>query len=136
MLNTDPANTHTTTVLRSPLALTASGNTSAIDLQNHNGPVIFEISLGAVSGASPTLDITVQSSTNNATLDANGAADAYSAVSGITVDQLTDADANTVTLVTLRNWNERYVRLNLVVGGTDTPTFLLGVVARAAKTIL
>ena len=98
-------------------------------------PVTFYISLGAVTGTSPTLDITVQDSINNATLDANGAADAYAAVSGVTIAQLTDGDANNLVIVTMKSWAKRYVRLNLDVGGTS-PSFLLGVVAEAQKSIL
>ena len=135
MLGTDLSNTHTTTQIRSPLALTADGNTSPIDLQNCDGPVTFYVSLGAVTGTSPTLDITVQGSINNASLDANGASDAYTAVSGVTVSQITDGDANTLTIVTVKSWSERYMRMNLDVGGTS-PSFLLGVVATAQKAVL
>lgn len=128
----DFSNEYTITQARDPAALTADANTSGIDLNDHAATVTVFLTIGAVTGTTPTLTVTAQSSKNDNSADASGAADAYTAITNGATSELTDSDANSVVVLQFHTRNERYVRLNFDVGGTN-PSFLVGALVVVKK---
>jgi len=128
----DLINQYNISQARNPAALTADGQTSGIDLRDCGPTVTVLLHVGAVTGTTPTLTVTAQSSLNDNTASAEAAADAYTDITGASTS-LTDSDANSVVSFTFHNRNERYVRLDLDVGGTN-PSFLLGATVLSKKT--
>lgn len=102
------------------LAITADGDSSVIDLGAAGalpeGAVLI-INFGAVTGTTPTLDITVQESDDNFSSDTTNV---------FALPQYTDADANTEVEIALGPPEERkrYLKLDYNTGGT-TPSFTL-----------
>jgi len=128
----DLAGRYTTAVASALADVTASGQSDPVDLQDQENGVMVEIAIGTVSGTSPTLAVKVQQSFNDNTASAQGAADAYTDVTGATL-ALTDADSDTVVQLMVYNIDERYVQLDYVIGGTSTPTFPLVATVRSLK---
>lgn len=128
----DLVNQYSISQARNPAALTSTTQTSGIDLRDCGPTVTVLIHVGAVTGTSPTLTVAAQSSINNNTANAEAAADAYADITGASV-ALTDSDANSLVTLTFHNRNERYVRLNLTVGGTS-PSFTFGATVISKKT--
>lgn len=128
----DFANQYTISQIRNPAALTADAQSSGVDLRDHGPSTFVILNIGAVTGTTPTLTVTAQQSLNDNTASAEAAADAYTDISGAATSSLTDSDANSRVLLTFHNRNERYVRLNFDVGGTN-PSFLIGATLIAKK---
>lgn len=97
-----------------PLAVTASGDLSAIDLTRYHKDVMLSVLCGAVSGTSPTLAVNLQTSANGSTGWTTRATINLVAAS---------ANLSSEVGVTLP-LTEPYVRLSYTAGGT-TPSFLL-----------
>lgn len=130
-LPSDPKSTKSIVSLQIPVAVTATGNGSGVDLSSCDQSGLLLIHVGAVTGTSPTLALKLQESKNDNTLDASGAADAYADISGATAS-LTDADASTIVTVRVNNRSKRYIRLVKTAGGTS-PSFTVGVTFIADK---
>lgn len=131
-LPNDPKSTKSIKSLQVPAAITSTANGTGIDLGDCDQSGLLIISVGAVSGTSPTLALKLQESKNNASADASGGADAYADITGATAS-LTDSDASSVITVRVNNRSKRYVRLVKTIGGTSTPTFNLSAVFIADK---
>lgn len=97
-----------------PLAVTASGDLSAIDLTPYHKDVMLSVLCGAVTGTTPTLAVNLQSSANGSTGWTTRAT--VSLVAG-------SANLSSEVGVTLP-LDEPYVRLSYTAGG-DTPSFLI-----------
>tara|TARA_R100001530_G_scaffold136362_2_gene116720 strand:+ start:1029 stop:1418 length:390 start_codon:yes stop_codon:yes gene_type:complete len=103
-------------VLRAAADFTASTQTSSFKLDGLPAGTIdpakiisFWVASDTPSGTSPTLDITIQSSWNDSDWHDEGAGET----------QLSAAAANLYTPTII----SKYYRLDLVIGGSDTPTF-------------
>ena len=103
-------------VLRAAADFTASTTTSSFHMHSLPHGTIdpakvlsFYVTSDTPSGSSPTLDITIQASYNNSDWVDEGAAET----------QLTAAAANLYTPTVIA----KYYRLDLVIGGSSTPTF-------------
>lgn len=96
-------------VLHASAAVTASGQSVGVDVSSYTEALLF-VDITAVSGTTPTLDLTVQ------TYDF--LSQQWFSVPGVTISQQT---ASGQVPVALTNFGET-VRLNWVVGGT-TPSF-------------
>lgn len=96
---------------------------SAVDVRDAEGDLMVVQAVGAVSGATPTLDGKLQDSADGAT----GWAD----VSGATFTQVTAAN-NVQKIVVRANAMRRYVRYVGTIGGTS-PSFALGALAFGRK---
>lgn len=116
-------------------AVTASGNGSALDFANCGPGLKIQVNNGTSSGTSPTLALKLQESQNANAIDASGEADAWADISGATLS-LTSADDGTVINLQVNNRSKRWVRLVRTIGGSNTPTFNIGVVVSGKKIIL
>lgn len=113
-------------LVKSPIAVTADGQTTGVDL----GPerlddVMVIMSIGAVTGTTPTLDVDIQTS--------DALAGTYTTVASFSQYDADDADTLKSLSVNLQGQNsagdeQRYLRADLDVGGT-TPSFVVGIVA-------
>lgn len=90
---------------------TATENGTGIDLKEAEGPVTVVVSVGVVSGTSPTLDITLQESSDNSTFTALTMENAPA--------QITAAG---VYIGTAMGRSKRYVRAVATIAGTG-PNF-------------
>lgn len=113
-------------LIKEPIAVTADEQTTGVDLgPDYLDDVMVILSIGAVSGTTPTLDITIESSdlvggtyTTRATFPQYDADDADSVKSlGFNMQ---GQDTNGA--------EKRFLRANIDVGG-DTPSFVVGIVA-------
>lgn len=89
------------------VAVTATGNSSSLDVGAEINPLTYEIVVTAVSGTSPTLDIKIQGSDDNSTWK-----------DLVVVPQIT---AKTTSRRKIKT-SYRYLREARTVGGT-TPSF-------------
>lgn len=100
-----------------PTATTTNGNTTAVDLARYvnigGRNMKLYVSVGTVTGTSPTLDGIVQ---ENTTSGASG----WTSISGATITQVTTNGAQTVHFVPTK----QYVRLLYTVGGTSPSMYL------------
>jgi len=107
------------------LAQTATFNGTAIDVVDYEGLLALTLSIGAVTGTTPTLDLKVQSSaTSGGTfVDVPGAVWAQKAAAAAdTVDKITiDLDAC-----------QRWIRIVATIAGTS-PSFTMSVNAHGVK---
>lgn len=111
--------------LMAPAAKTATANTTGVAIGDGMlDDAIVILSIGAVTGTSPTMAVAVQTS------DASGGT--YTTVASFA--SKTDSDANTVSAVQVNldglnsaDDEQKYVRLALTIGGT-TPSFTCGAV--------
>lgn len=127
----DLANKLTTVQGIAPAAKTASANGTGASFADHEVGVLMQCNIGAVTGTTPTCTVALEQSKNDNTADASGAADAYTAVSGASI-ALTDANANSISELMVYNYNEKYLRVALTIGGTN-PSFTMGVALSANK---
>jgi hypothetical protein len=119
--------------LKVPVAVTAGGNGTGVSCTNCCQELIWITHVGASAGTSPTLNLKLQSSINDNTASAAGAADAYADITGASID-LTSSDANTIIVRSVVVRNETYVRLVTgTPGGSSTPGFTFGSVLEATK---
>lgn len=95
-----------------PATRTASGNGTGVDCKDYDGQVFAVCSTGAVSGTTPTLNWTLEESTDDSTYTAL-------ALVGTAAAQVT-ASNNIQVLQATRT--KRYVRAVATIGGT-TPSF-------------
>ncbi len=104
--------------LRPNATIAANEDSSAIDLMGMEGQILLMIdSSASVAGTLPTLALKLTH------CDTSGGS--YTDVSGGgLVAQAAIAKAQ--TLVLNKNNLKRYVKLNAVIGGTDTPQFYMG----------
>jgi len=89
-------------------AETTTANGDAINVGNVHEAVAY-LSVTAVTGTNPTMDITVETSHDGVTWMSEGSA-------------FTQATAATTQALKLTNLGE-YIRFVRTLGGTDTPTF-------------
>ena len=120
----DLANALTTVQDRAPAALTADTQGTGASWADHEVGVLVTLDVGAVTGTTPTLTVQLQQSKNDNTADASGAADAYTDVTGAS-QALTDGNANSIVKFMAYGYDEKYLRLDYDVGGTN-PSFLIG----------
>lgn len=108
-----------------PKAETATVNGVGIDLRDSQfNPFTAFLTVGAVSGTSPTLNVKIQESDDDST---------YSDITGATFAQVTAANAEEAILV--KNRSKRYVRAVATIAGT-TPSFAVCCVVEAQKKIV
>lgn len=111
-----------TTQLAAVLSRTASSVTAAFDVSSYEGPIEFTLAAGAATvGSSPTLDVKI---THCAT-----AAGSYSDVTGGAFTQVTTT-AGVQTIVVDKNALHQFVEVSWTIGGTSTPTFPFGIIAK------
>lgn len=104
--------------------ITATGNSSSIDTLPANGPFTFDISIGAVTGTTPTLAIQVQDSPDNVT---------FTNVTGPNAGAPTSLSNITATgrfFIFVAVSVQRFIRLAYTVTGT-TPVYPLSAVVWA-----
>ena len=100
-----------------PVAITASGNTTGVDMLGLKKDVTVVVQIGAVSGTTPTDVINIQTSPDNS---------AWTTQATI---NLATGSANKVASTYVRAPpSHRYIRLSETVAGT-TPSFLRSAVA-------
>lgn len=98
-------------------AVTSDGLGSAKDLYEYEGDLILIVDVSApVAGTNPTMDIALHNA------DTSGGS--YTAVSGASITQVTDTGASTKINLS-RNGLKRFVKLNLDIGGTMSPQYLV-----------
>ncbi len=106
-------------VLINSATVTATGNTAAVpnDIPKHNRWIAF-LSVGAIAGTSPTLDLVIQQS-----------CDGVNWVTLHSFTQLTEESADSVQQGFAAQATDYlkplmpYLRVARTVGGSDTPTF-------------
>lgn len=102
-----------------PQAATASVNGSGVDTLGYNSAA-FILEVGAVSGTTPTLDVKIQESDDNAT---------FTDVAGATFTQVTASNNSQILRVEgLGTDRKRYLRAVATIGG-GTPSVTFAVVA-------
>jgi hypothetical protein len=98
-------------------AVTADGLGSAIDVRPYEGDLILVIDISApVAGTNPTMDAALHSSATTG--------GSYTAVTGTSITQVTTVAAATKILVP-RGSCLGFVKLNLDIGGTMSPQYLV-----------
>lgn len=99
-------------------SVTSTSNSTGVDITSYEGLIALSVRVPVVSGTSPTLDITVETSD----LVGSGYATAVK-VDGTNavLTQLTAAGTRRIILDT--NALKKFVRLAMTIGGTSTPTF-------------
>lgn len=98
---------------------TASGNGSGVDTRGY-GEAAVVVSVGAVSGTAPTLDIKLQESDDDVT---------YADVAGAAFAQMTASDANSVKKGSVDlSQRKRYLRLVRTIAGTSPSFGLSGMI--------
>lgn len=102
----------------------------AIDLQDYDGPVTLMASIGDSGDASTTITISlVECATSGGT---------YTAITGATTGTIAaSATANDHTryMVTVPNWNKRFVKTRVVTAGGGTPSVPISTSVLARKKI-
>jgi hypothetical protein len=127
----DLKNKLTTVLDRAPAALTSDTQGTGLSFADHEVGVWVQLQVGATVGTTPSLVVQLQQSSNDNTADVTGAADAYTDVDGATVT-LSDADANTPVSFMAYNYNEKYLRLDYDITGTNA-SFVIGATISANK---
>lgn len=116
----------TITATDGPKNQSSTGNGASFDTKPYKGGLCFVLTSSAGTGTTPTMDVKIQHSSDNA---------AWSDVSGATFTQVTDASSLTEKL-TLSTANvDRYVRFRFVLGGT-TPSYSLAAIVISQKEIV
>lgn len=110
-----------------PAAVTASGNGTGVDLKDYIGlaKVILH-SAKASAGTSPTMDVKIQDSADDSS---------YADVSGAAFTQVTDVADSLQGISLDLDKCRRYVRAVKTIGGTDSPSFVLGCVLIGKKQV-
>jgi hypothetical protein len=103
-------------------SVTADGNGSGVDLLEYEGEMAFVLSCSAGTG-DHTMDVKLQDSADNST---------FSDISGGAFTQVTTV-AGVQKISLNKNELKRYVRAVKDIGGTSSPTFILGVNALGVK---
>ncbi len=106
-------NYYKTINIKSSGAITANGNSGAVDVSDVE-KIIIKTVVSAVSGTSPTLDITIKDSDDGSTWD--------------TVESLTQITAAGTVNTRLTKPTRRYIRVDWTVGGT-LPSFTTEITA-------
>jgi hypothetical protein len=103
--------------LKPVAAITADGLSSAQDLVAYEGEIILIVDVSApVAGTNPTMDIALHHA------DTSGGS--YSAVTGGSITQVTDTAASTKISLNRQDL-KRFVKLNMDIGGTMSPQYLV-----------
>lgn len=93
--------------------ITADASGAGVDTTGYDR-VTFQVNVGTVTGTSPTLDITLQESSDD------GGSDAYANVTSGTITQITDSNDESIYLLEVNAAKrERYLRLDFNTGGTS-----------------
>lgn len=104
-----------------PQALTTTTNGTGVDTLGYGDDLVVILDVGAVSGTTPTLDVTIQDSADNSS---------FAAITGAAFSQFTAANKQGVLRVNL-DGKRRYIRAVATIGGT-TPSFTLNACAMIA----
>lgn len=97
-------------------SINATGNGTGVDLQQLEGEIAAILDVSApTAGVTPTLDVALEHSDDNAT---------FTAISGGTFTQVTSA-ASVQKLSLNKNELKRYVRAARTIGGTSSPAYLV-----------
>lgn len=117
----DAKNELTITSLFTPAAFAANANSNVLDTRQYEGNITLALNVGtATAGTSPTIDMRVMYSA-----ESNGA----NAVNqNIAFTQVTAAGIQTIN-VDKRALGGRYIKLVGTIGGTNSPSYPIGVVA-------
>ena len=103
-----------------PATRTSTANGTGVDLIDAEGPCAATLHVGTVSGTSPTLDVTIEESTDNST---------FTAISGAAFAQIT---ASSKALALNFKRSKRYVRAVATIAGTS-PSFACAVLVFGQK---
>lgn len=123
MTTVDLPNYLTATALLAASSVSSTANGSVVlDLVGYEGTLAVTVNAGAASaGTNPTLDLVFKKSSDNSTFsNAN-----------VTFTQITGATTQTVGIDTRAV--SRYLRLDRVIGGTNSPAFPVCVIASGIK---
>lgn len=100
-------------------SVTATGNGTGVDLQQLAGEIAVVCDIKNTAGATPTMDVTLEESSDDST---------YTAISGAAFTQVTTGVL--VAKISLnKNELKRYLRAVKTIGGTSSPAFLVSVKA-------
>lgn len=114
----------TQTAVSGIAARTSTVTSSAVNLTTYKGGVIVQQLVGVVSGTNPTLDGKIQTSADGST--------GWTDLTGATFTQVTATDSFQKIGFDVRD-TLGYVRYVGTIGGTNTPTFTMGVALLSAK---
>src|SRR3990172_641206 len=102
-----------------PIRRAAAVNGSGVNFSEAEGPVSAILQVGQLSNTTLSLVLSLEESINDNTADAQGAADAYAALSPTATVTVTEPGIeNTVTVLTTFARSERYVRAVITPTGT------------------
>lgn len=123
MTQVDLPNYLTTTALLASASVSSTANGSVVlDLVGYEGTLAVTVNAGAATaGTNPTLDLVVKKSADNSTF--SNANIAFTQITGATTQTL-GIDTRAVS---------RYVRIDRVIGGTNSPAFPVCVLASGIK---
>src|SRR5690242_1748322 len=123
----DPKNELTFTAALAAQAKTASWNVTGLDLKDYEGQIALIVNVGTVSGTNPTLDVALQSGSAS---DGSNAA-AFSPA--VAATQFTASGEQILTFD--KRAAGRYLKIVSTIGGTNTPTFTLGMTLVGRKKV-
>lgn len=103
-------------------ARTATGQSSAVDLKDYDGEVLWVLDSAAGTGSSPTMDVTIEDSADGSS--------GWAAISGAAFTQVVSASQQTLGIN--KDGCKRYVRVKYTLGGS-TPSFHFSVNALGLK---
>lgn len=131
MQNLDAQNQLTAVSVIAAQQATSTVTGSAVDIRDFIGTLKVTLSAGqATAGTSPTLDVKIQHSHTTTTGD-------FVDYTGATYTQVTDASGAVFESVGIdARAARRYIRALCTIGGSNTPTFPLAVVAVGTKAVI
>lgn len=100
-------------------ALTATGNSTGVDLLGFKDDILIIVAAGAITGTTPTDAITIQTSPDNAT---------WTTYSGLTLSAATASAGKVASGYVRMPVSHRYIRAVDTIGGT-TPSFTRTILA-------
>jgi hypothetical protein len=122
----DTKNALPSSIVLNAVNVAANTNSATLDIQPYQGVVDVMLSVGqSTAGTSPTLDVQIQAS------DVDAAAN-YVAYANYT--QATNVSFQSIG-VDPRAVNKRYLRAVATIGGTNSPSFPVCIVAKGFKKI-
>lgn len=122
MNQTDLPNYLTISTLLAAAAVASTANGTPIDLVGYEGSLAATVSASnATAGTNPTLDLVFKTSADNSTWSN----------AGVSFTQITAATLQTVGIDTRSV--DRYLRLDRVIGGTNSPSFPVAAVITGIK---
>ena len=113
-------------VIMNPAAQGTTLTSAAADTLNYDGLAAIVVSVGAVSGTNPTLDIKVQSSATSGGTYVDVPGSGYTTTAGVLGIPTITAANQVVSAILDLDSAQRFIKLVCTIGGTGSPNFLFG----------